>query len=556
MAIAGLWAIDRSFVTASRMQARFAATETAEVMRSVIFLHMSALQAVEALYISSGVITANEFHAVVTAQQRYASGFRRIWLVDNQGYVQHQQLFGDSVPPMPEGMVIDTVQRLELSRLVRQVRSSKRPAISRPGLLFSEEAGFLILVPLFVDDSLVGIAGGSVTTVGVSHFLQLRQDARGRRIAVIAEGGAILHSDIDRGARMPPPDVVENLVLPDGSTWRIEVVHTISDRRDRVFLWSMGLLTLFGLGLALLHERRQAMRLAERSLELERLSGDLLRANRAKSEFLANVSHELRTPLNAIVGFVDLLRDGVYGELVGRQQAPVERIASSAGHLRHLVDQVLDIAKIAAGRLEIQLDAVDLRSFVSDVAAETESLLAERGLTLTIAVPASMPKVRTDIAHLRQIVINLIGNAVKFTTEGGITIRARHARVPTDIPDAQPPNMAAVTGVSNTAAPLGGWVAIQVTDTGIGIAPEQHVRIFDEFEQVNAGSRGDSMQRGTGLGLSISKRLSRLLGGDLTVQSAVGQGSTFTIWLPMESYGTFSPSERDRVTREDLIRKT
>ena len=144
-----------------------------------------------------------------------------------------------------------------------------------------------------------------------------------------------------------------------------------------------------------------------------------------KSEFLANVSHELRTPLNAIVGFVDLLRDGVYGDLSARQVPPVERIAASATHLRHLVDQVLDIAKIAAGRLEVHAETIVLRPFVLNVASELESLITERGLNLSIAVGASLPRVRTDPTHLRQILVNLIGNAVKYTPAGGIAIRAR-----------------------------------------------------------------------------------------------------------------------------------
>src|SRR3954466_1418644 len=133
-------------------------------------------------------------------------------------------------------------------------------------------------------------------------------------------------------------------------------MHALSqiaiDRWTGLIGWILSLATVLGLALVLRHERRQARSLVERSKELERLSSELLRVNRIKSEFLANVSHELRTPLNAIVGFVDLLREGVYGELSPRQAPPVERIAASATHLRHLVDQVLDIAKIAAGRLE------------------------------------------------------------------------------------------------------------------------------------------------------------------------------------------------------------
>src|SRR5580704_5416510 len=128
--------------------------------------------------------------------------------------------------------------------------------------------------------------------------------------------------------------------------------------------WVVGLVILVVFGIVLRHERRQARRLVERSKELEHLSSELLRVNKMKSEFLANVSHELRTPLNAIVGFVDLLREGVYGELSPRQTGPVQRIESSASHLRHLVDQILDLAKMAAGRLEVHSDIMNLRLFI------------------------------------------------------------------------------------------------------------------------------------------------------------------------------------------------
>src|SRR5437868_6965474 len=172
-------------------------------------------------------------------------------------------------------------------------------------------------------------------------------------------------------------------------------------------------------------ERRRRVRASERSAELERLYHEVARANTAKSEFLANISHELRTPLNAIVGFVELLKDGVYGDLSPRQVPPVDRIAASATHLRHLVDQVLDIAKIAAGRLEVHAETLVLRPFVLNVASELESLVNERGLSLSIAVGVSLPRVRTDPTHLRQILVNLIGNAVKYTPTGGVAVRAR-----------------------------------------------------------------------------------------------------------------------------------
>jgi len=285
-------------------------------------------------------------------------------------------------------------------------------------------------------------------------------------------------------------------------------IVTATDRTLRVALWLLGALAFAALWAGLVRERHQSEQLAQRTEELERLYQEVARANRMKSEFLANVSHELRTPLNAIVGFAEMLKDGAYGDLSARQSVPVDRIATSTAHLRTLVDQLLDIAKIAAGRVDIHPEDVSLKAFVLDIAAEMESLVTERGLTLSISVGPSITRVRTDATHLRQILINLIGNAVKYTTAGDIQLRAKIVE---------------------------GRLALQVSDTGIGIAPEDRERIFDEFEQVNAGPRSDSARRGTGLGLAISRRLARLMGGDLTVAGEPGRGSTFTIWLPLDA---------------------
>jgi len=317
-----------------------------------------------------------------------------------------------------------------------------------------------------------------------------------------------------------------------GGTWELSVAHAQTSQPLRLTLWTLGLVAVIVLGSGVLRERRQALRVAERSAELERLSSELLRANRMKSEFLANVSHELRTPLNAIVGFVDLLRDGVYGDLSARQAPPVERIAASATHLRHLVDQVLDIAKIAAGRLEVHAETIVLRPFVLNVVSELEPLITERGLNLSIAVGASLPRVRTDPTHLRQILVNLIGNAIKYTPAGGIAIRTRMTGLPT-APGGRHPSPEDPTLITRSPDRRKTWIALQVIDTGIGISPSDQERIFDEFEQVNAGPRTDSMERGTGLGLAISRRLARLLGGEISVESQPGKGSTFTIWLPV-----------------------
>ena len=160
---------------------------------------------------------------------------------------------------------------------------------------------------------------------------------------------------------------------------------------------------------------------------------------------------------------------------------------------------------MAAGRLEVHTEPVELRPFVFDVASEVEPLMTEKGLGFSLAVGASLPRVRTDPTHLRQILINLLGNAVKFTNDGGISIRGKLIKR-----NHQNGNAELLTvGVELRRR---SWIALQVADSGIGIAEKDRERIFDEFEQVNAGPRGDSMRRGTGLGLSISRRLARLLG--------------------------------------------
>jgi signal transduction histidine kinase len=278
----------------------------------------------------------------------------------------------------------------------------------------------------------------------------------------------------------------------------------------------------------------QSRRLAERSRELEHLSLELIRANRMKSEFLANISHELRTPLNAIVGFIDLLQEGVYGELNERQALPVHRIQSSATHLRHLVDQVLDLARMAAGRMEIHPEPLDLQSFLQDVLTEMESLAAERGLTTALEPSAQLPRISTDPVHLRQILVNLIGNAIKFTEKGGVVVSFDWLFGRPDGADPTPEK------------PRRWWLTVDVSDTGVGIAPADQPRVFDEFEQVGAGPRGDSLRRGTGLGLPISRRLAHLMGGSITLESQPGRGSTFTLWLPAPApEGTASQWGRD-----------
>ena len=399
----------------------------------------------------------------------------------------------------------------------------------------------------FVSDSLAVDRGvpsmrAGLLVEGDSLRTLLARTAPSSRTALVVLAGVDTIALVDTAAgglmRLEPTDPTIAVRLPNGSAWSIGVTHALTTRMRRWGMWALGIAGVIFLAVGLLREQRRALHVAARSVELERLYSDVKRANQAKSEFLANVSHELRTPLNAIVGFVELLRDGFYGDLTPRQVPPVDRIAASATHLRHLVDQVLDIAKIAAGRLEVHSETIVLRPFVLNVASELESLVSEKGLALSITVGASLPRVRTDPTHLRQVLINLIGNAVKYTPSGSVSVRARLLGAPEELGPRTPTPRAGMDDPSAAAllarAPRSGiWVALQVIDTGVGIAANDLSRIFDEFEQVNAGPRGDSMQRGTGLGLAISRRLARLLGGDISVESVLGRGSTFTIWLPV-----------------------
>ena len=184
---------------------------------------------------------------------------------------------------------------------------------------------------------------------------------------------------------------------------------------------------------------------------------------------------------------------------------------------------------MAAGRLEIHTETIDLRPFVLDVASEIESLVSEKGLSLSLVMGAALPRIRTDPTHLRQILVNLLGNAVKYTNEGGIVIR-------TKLVDSLPDSGPAPTPSQGDRAAVPGtpWIGIQVIDTGIGIDPADQSRIFEEFEQIDAGPRGNSAERGTGLGLAISRRLAALIGGMVELESELGKGSTFTLWLPVD----------------------
>jgi signal transduction histidine kinase len=548
-ALGGIFAIDRALADSNRSRVQIQAVESAARVEGFLAMHAQALQSVRGLYLDPNrEVTAEQFESLLQSLVQYAPAFRRVWITDSVGHIRFQDLRGKEGNVLPSGTRVDTVSAQPFHDVIQSAKNSSKTQISAMGRLGSGERGILLVQPLFVGDRFIGFAGGTLTSESILASVEEQEPQLHGQIIIIAGADTVTSaaSPVAR-RRLPVDSAYASIRIPGGGSWRLVAVQHETDQSVRFLLWGVGLATLGTLLIGLLHERHQGLRLADRSAELERLSTELLRANRVKSEFLANVSHELRTPLNAIVGFVELLRDGVYGELNNRQAGPVERIASSANHLRQLVDQILDLAKMAAGRLDMQWEVIELKAFVVDLTSEVEALLTERGLTLSISVGTSLPRVRTDPMHLRQIVLNLLGNALKFTQAGGIAVRARLVDIA---------NESSGEGLTSspTAPQSGNWLILEVADTGVGIARNDQERIFEEFEQVNAGPRTDSMQRGTGLGLPISRRLARLLGGELTVVSEAGKGSTFTVWLPLtgqpKGSGVFSAERGGKTTAE------
>jgi signal transduction histidine kinase len=239
--------------------------------------------------------------------------------------------------------------------------------------------------------------------------------------------------------------------------------------------------------------------------EIQDKSQQLAEASQHKSQFLANMSHELRTPLNAIIGVSEMLREDA--EAAGQDLEPLDRVLGAGRHLLALINDILDLSKIEAGRMELQLEAFPLASLITDVVKTIEPLTAKNSNKVVAHCDAGIGTMQADQMRLRQALLNLMSNANKFTERGAISIAAREQQE-------------------------GGhdWITISVADTGIGMTPEQMGKLFQEFSQ--ASSTTASKYGGTGLGLAISKRFCQMMGGDITVESAPGRGSTFTIRLP------------------------
>jgi signal transduction histidine kinase len=239
--------------------------------------------------------------------------------------------------------------------------------------------------------------------------------------------------------------------------------------------------------------------------DIEDKSRQLAEASQHKSQFLANMSHELRTPLNAIIGVSEMLREDA--EALKQDTEPLDRVLGAARHLLVLINDILDLSKIEAGRMELQLEPFALAPLIANVVKTIEPLAAKNANQVAVQCDAEIGTLHADQMRLRQALLNLMSNANKFTDHGTITIDARQGQ----------------EGSLD-------WVSISVGDTGIGMTAEQMGKLFQEFSQADASTT--RKYGGTGLGLAISKRFCQMMGGDITVESEPGHGSTFTIRLP------------------------
>jgi signal transduction histidine kinase len=237
--------------------------------------------------------------------------------------------------------------------------------------------------------------------------------------------------------------------------------------------------------------------------EIEVKSRELETASRHKSEFLANMSHELRTPLNAIIGFSEVLAERMFGEINDKQAEYLADILESGRHLLSLINDILDLSKIEAGRMELEPAEFDLPGAIENTLILVRERAQRRAIKLGRTLDERLGRIRADERKVKQVLLNLLSNALKFTPEGGrIDVRAR---------------------LSDGAA------EISVADTGVGIAAEDQAAVFEEFRQVGTASK---KTEGTGLGLAISRKFVELHGGRMWVESEVGKGSTFTFTLP------------------------
>ena len=470
------------------------------------------LREVELEVMRTGRTIQREDMLVVDGIRRWYLSSRGIWR-DAQGVV------GGIV-----GMATDITERRQ--------REQANLLLAEAGRVLAESLDYRttldtvahLAVPALADwcSVLVKARSGALETLAVAHTDPVREQAAREMVArypnapdtatgassVVSTGRSELYSDIS-------DDLLSTVARDDT---HLALLRDIGMRSAMIVPMRAHGRTLGAISLIAAESGRRfterdlpiAEELARRSalaIENAELFEAAAAANRAKSEFLASISHELRTPLNAILGYTQLLSDGITGAVTDSQQRQLLRIRASAVHLLGLIDEVLSFARLEAGREQVAVAEIDVAVALEDAMALVRPLAAGRDLSLEVLLPSAANdeplRMVTDVLKLRQILVNLLSNAVKFSDRGRVTLAMRLE---------------------------GDDVVLAVSDEGIGIRAEHLERVFEPFWQVEqAASRRVG---GTGLGLSVSRRLARLLGGDVTVASVVGEGSTFEVRLP------------------------
>ena len=325
----------------------------------------------------------------------------------------------------------------------------------------------------------------------------------------------------ETGRQVPMEAVAGSMMAgPSELNGVVTVLHDQTETIERERLYAELQEASAGLELRV---REATAELAHQNELLRRQALALEQASAAKSQFLANVSHEFRTPLNAILGYSLMLMGGFYGQLTEEQARTVQRVDANSKHLATLINDVLDIERIEAGRMPLQISQFPVNDVVREVMEELQGVIAQSTAMVTVAVPSDLPRLKSDRQKLKQILVNLLSNALKYTKEGTVDIIAAQE-------------------------PATGRITLSVRDSGVGIAPEDHTRIFEPFQQAKRVITRP--QGGTGLGLAISRRLAQMLGGDISVQSALGAGSTFTVSIPVRVRTRATPFRQDAERRQ------
>jgi PAS domain S-box-containing protein len=430
----------------------------------------------------------------------------------------------------PEGPGIVSVLRnvTDLQLAMLQVEENYRKLRLAEGAVRAERDRLDLVIDAAVDPIVVSDANGAITLMNAPAerlFTTVSESDSPNELQRVQANDAHLSSHLANVFLTPGSRFRGELGLLDPATGQAVPVEAISG----TIVSEQGELTAV---VTVLHDQTEAIEKARLYRELERASKDLEKkvytatselvnqnellrrqqieleqASSLKSQFLANMSHEFRTPLNAILGYTSMLLQGVNGPLPANQRRNLERVDSNARHLLAIINDILDISRIEAGRMPVHHTRFELPELVAEVLAEVEPLIHKAGLAMKRELSARLPLIRSDRPKVKQILVNLVSNALKFTSQGSITLSAALHREAREV-----------------------WIS--VADTGIGIPEPEQERIFGDFQQVDASPT--RQYGGAGLGLSICRRLADVLGGRMTLASKVGRGSTFTLVLPIQ----------------------